>query len=126
MLLKGDTSQAGARSTTRQLEEAESQGGLVCAYCRGLVTSRALAISINGSHAHSFVNPHGFTFRIGCFADAAGCAERGEESNYWTWFPGFSWRISLCRHCSEHLGWSFRSADARFFGLILERLREAD
>jgi hypothetical protein len=126
VLFKGGASNAGVDSATRHRQEPKSQGALVCSYCRGLVTSHALAISISGSHAHSFVNPHGFTFRIGCFADAPGCADRGEESSYWTWFPGFTWRISLCRQCGEHLGWSFRSPDARFFGLILDRLIEGD
>jgi hypothetical protein len=127
MLLKARSEDVvGADPETRDREGRGSEGALVCAQCRNLVTSRASAISMGGSHAHSFANPHGFEFRIGCFADAPGCREVGEESAYWTWFPGFTWRVSLCRNCGEHLGWLFRSPDARFFGLILDHLIQVD
>lgn len=127
MLLKGETSRsAGTDAQSRDRDAPEGQGALVCGFCRALVTSRASAIEMSGSHVHSFVNPHGVEFRIGCFADAPGCLGRGEESSYWTWFPGFTWQIALCGHCSEHLGWLFRSPDARFYGLILDRLAEGD
>jgi hypothetical protein len=126
MLLKGGSSSTGGVTEIRHDEGPGTEGALVCARCRGLVTSRASAISVGGGHAHTFANPHGLEFRIGCFADAPGCAELGGESSYWTWFAGFSWRVSLCRQCGEHLGWLFRSADARFFGLILDRLAQAD
>ena len=126
MLLKGGSESVGSDSETRYREGRDPQGALVCALCRNLVTSRALAISMSGSHAHTLANPHGFEFRIGCCADAPGCLEFGEESAYWTWFPGFTWRVSLCRQCGEHLGWLFRSADAHFFGLVLDRLAQAD
>jgi hypothetical protein len=37
------------------------------------------------------------------------------------------WRLALCGGCRAHLGWNFRGdKDAGFFGLILDRLREAD
>ena len=126
MVLKGGSPIAGGSTETRYDERRGAEGSLVCARCRGLVTSRASALSMSGSHAHTFVNPHGFEFRIGCFADAPGCTELGEESAYWSWFPGFTWQVSLCRQCGEHLGWLFRSPDARFFALILDRLAQAD
>jgi hypothetical protein len=127
MLLKARSEDAvGVNEESRDRERQGSQGALVCARCRSLVTSRAAAIPMRGSHAHTFANPHGFEFRIGCFADAPGCVEVGAESTYWTWFEGFTWRVSVCRHCGEHLGWLFRSPDARFFGLILDHLTQAD
>jgi hypothetical protein len=43
---------------------------------------------------------------------------------YWTWFPGYSWQVELCGHCDEQLGWIYRSSDADFHGLILDRLIE--
>jgi hypothetical protein len=126
MLLKGGSESVGAGAETRYREGPGAEGALVCARCLSLVTSRASALSMGGSHVHTFANPHGFEFRIGCFADAPGCVEQGGESDYWTWFPGFTWRVSLCRSCGEHLGWLFRSPDARFFGLILDRLTQSD
>jgi len=126
VLLKSGASSTAENSETRSSDGPRAQGALVCARCRGLVTSQASAISVSGSHAHAFTNPHGFEFRIGCFADAPGCTELGGESSYWSWFPGFTWQVSLCRQCGEHLGWLFRSPDARFFGLVLDRLAQAD
>jgi hypothetical protein len=126
VLLKGEISSVDGRIETRYGEEPGAPGALVCARCRGLVTSRASAISMSGSHAHTFANPHGIEFRIGCFADAPGCLEQGEESGYWTWFAGFTWQVCICRQCGEHLGWLFRSTDASFYGLILDRLLQAD
>jgi len=72
------------------------------------------------------MNPAGFTFHIGCFAEAIGCVTRGPPSLEYAWFPGFAWRLALCGQCTCQLGWHFRSDDGEsFFGLILDRLREA-
>jgi hypothetical protein len=99
---------------------------LVCAACTSFVTTAAARIAMSGSHEHTFVNPHGFRYHIGCFAAAPGCAAIGSESSYWTWFPGYAWRIAECRGCGAHLGWQFRGADGAFHGLILDRLAEAE
>jgi hypothetical protein len=90
-----------------------------------MITTSAARIEMSGSHDHRFVNPHGFQFHIGCFVDAPGCAPVGPESSYWSWFPGYAWRIEACRACGAHLGWLFRGADGLFHGLILDRLAEA-
>jgi hypothetical protein len=72
------------------------------------------------------MNPAGFLFHIGCFAEAIGCVIVGPDSLEYAWFPGFAWRFALCGQCGSHLGWHFRS-DGRgaFFGLILNRLRQS-
>jgi hypothetical protein len=127
VLLKDDAARGtGSGTDSRERAVPGPERALLCRSCRWRVTSRAAAISMGGSHAHSFVNPHAIEFRIGCFADAPGCVGRGDESDYWTWFPGFQWQVALCRHCREHLGWRFRSPDASFFGLILDRLAEGE
>lgn len=28
-------------------------------------------------------------------------------STKFSWFPGYSWRIAYCNHCSRHKGWKF-------------------
>jgi hypothetical protein len=89
-----------------------------------MVTDGSQRIAVGGAHAHHFVNPHGIEFHVGCFADAGGCTAVGEASTYWSWFPGFAWQVELCAGCGEQLGWLFRSADAVFHGLILDRLVE--
>lgn len=96
---------------------------LACRRCLTPVTDGSQRITVGGAHAHRFVNPHGFEFEIGCFADAAAVTV-GEAITYWSWFPGFAWRIEVCGGCGEHLGWLFVSADALFHGLILDRLVE--
>lgn len=108
------------------LEREEEDKPLCCAACRHLVTSTKERIAVRGAHAHTCTNPHGITFRIGCFRDAPGCGQIGQDSLEHTWFPGYAWRIALCNRCSVHLGWSFRARDGDlFFGLILNRLAGA-
>ena len=99
---------------------------LACARCARHVTTTADRIEVSGQHRHSFANPHGFRYHIGCFAQAAGCRTAGPPSTYWTWFPPYSWQVEHCGQCGEHLGWLFRAGDDRFHGLILDRLVEID
>jgi hypothetical protein len=87
------------------------------------VTTPRAAIAVSGSHEHVFRNPEGLSFRIGCFASAAGCVAVGPRSSYWTWFPGHSWQVALCAGCRTQLGWRF-SGERPFHGLILDRLVE--
>jgi hypothetical protein len=128
VVLRESGSPAGtdAEERPRSDEEPDDATVLVCAACESFVTTAAARIEMSGSHEHTFVNPHGFRYHIGCFAAAPGCAAVGAESRYFTWFPGHSWRIAECRSCSGHLGWLFRGADSQFHGLILDRLAEAD
>lgn len=98
----------------------------LCAACSHPITDPAQHIIRNGTHQHEFTNPHGLAFRIGCFATAPGCIQVGPATEQWSWFPGFAWRIALCRQCRTHLGWGYRSTDGEgFFGLILDRLTVA-
>lgn len=69
-----------------------------------------------------FVNPHGHVFEVGCFATAH-VRSIGPASHFFSWFPGYAWRVALCPGCGAHLGWAYGD-DAGFFGLILPRLVE--
>lgn len=96
---------------------------LLCAACGQVVTRREHRIARGGAHQHTFTNPHGLVFNIGCFSEASGCMQTGEATYEWTWFDGFKWRVALCAHCHAHLGWGYRSnAGEGFYGLILERI----
>jgi len=118
---------AGAVQPSPAPEPAEGGGRLLaCAACRRGVTTTADRISVDGGHEHTFINPHGFCFRIGCFARAAGCVAVGPASAEWTWFAGRTWQVAHCRGCRGHLGWLFRSAGDLFHGLIVDRLVEID
>lgn len=116
----------------RQLSEnlpAEETGSLtqedeiiVCAACNHHITDLSRQIIVNNSFHHIFANPHGHVFEIGCFSDARGCRSSSMSSYEFSWFPGYSWQISVCNYCSTHLGWVFSSDSRRFYGLILEKL----
>jgi hypothetical protein len=96
---------------------------ILCRQCRQVITRPAERIAMSGSHRHTFANPHGIVYEIGCFRSAQGCGYTGPATDEFSWFKGFSWRIAVCRTCLTHLGWLFISAsNVRFNGLILDRL----
>lgn len=98
---------------------------LFCAACRHPVTHLDERIPVQGNHEHRFTNPHGITYHIGCYREAAGCSAVGEGTKEFSWFPGHAWRIVLCANCRTHLGWRFHSGDEYFHGLIVNRLTSA-
>jgi len=112
------------RAASRHQDAAGGRGRrLLCAGCRAPITDQAEAIEVAGAHHHRQTNPAGLTFDLACFARAPGCAETGPATAEHSWFPGYRWRIAVCRGCGGHLGWGFRGPD-HFFGLIRPRLRE--
>ncbi len=94
---------------------------LYCFLCGNAITSTSERISVDGAHEHSFTNPHGYSFHIGCFRNAPGCIQEGIVTDDFSWFKGYSWRYALCADCQQHLGWIYDSQD-QFYGLILDRL----
>lgn len=119
-----------AGRTERPDEESEAdtpelQKRLLCRQCRMVITSPDLRTSVQGAHGHTFANPEGLVFQIGCFQAADGCRHVGPATDEFTWFQGFYWRIAVCRNCQAHVGWLFfSSGNDRFYGLILDRLIE--
>jgi len=107
--------------TGKKIDE-EEEPVLRCARCGHFITRPAEGISVNGSHRHTFVNPHGLMFEIGCFQAAPGCAHLGRATGEFTWFPGYQWRVAVCAGCLFHLGWRFVSSGTSFHGLILDHL----
>jgi len=99
---------------------------LLCVYCNHQIAGRGDRMKVEGTHRHTFTNPHGIVFRIGCFSSAPGCLATGEESEQFAWFSGYSWQIALCGRCKIHLGWRFRSPGHAFHGLVLDRLVERE
>ena len=96
---------------------------LRCAVCDHRITDRTYRSVMGGAHEHTFVNPGGFTFRIGCFVAAPGCTHVGETSDAFSWFPGWKWQIAICGSCHTHVGWIFRCGGEQFHGLIVSALR---
>jgi hypothetical protein len=97
---------------------------LACALCKSRITDGAARIEIGGRHVHSCENPHGYCYRVGCFASAGGLVATGEPTAEYTWFPGYAWQVQNCARCRHHLGWRYSSADGGFWGLILDHLVE--
>jgi hypothetical protein len=96
---------------------------ILCRQCRQVITRPTERIAMTGSHRHTFANPHGIVYEIGCFRSAQGCGYTGPATDEFSWFKGFSWRIAVCRTCLTHLGWLFIStSNVQFNGLILDRL----
>ena len=106
-----------ATNDTRERE----RNVLRCRACDAEIADEDDRIEMSGAHAHTFVNPHGHVFEVGCFARAPGCAPLGPASAFFSWFPGYAWRVVVCAQCRTHLGWSFGEAPD-FFGLVLPRL----
>ena len=129
LLERAPRSPEGAlRSSEKDVPTGDEGRLLLCVLCGHGVTTASARTARGGRQAHTFTNPHGFVFHIGCFATAPGCRATGEPTTEFTWFPGFAWQIAVCGGCGEHLGWLFRSASAEeaFSGLILDRLVERD
>ena len=108
----------GEESETDQREEEV----ILCGECGHEVTRRRHKTSVDGGFDHSFPNPAGIVYRIGCFEEAEGVGEAGEPSEEFTWFEGYTWQVVVCRSCMTHLGWLYWSGEHRFYGLILPRL----
>jgi len=102
-------------------EDLRAHRGLRCAACEAELTTDDERIEMSGAHAHTFVNPHGHVFEVGCFARVPGCVAVGPASAFFSWFPGYTWRVVVCGSCQAHLGWSFGETPD-FFALVLNRL----
>ena len=105
---------------------ARSDAKLLCAVCANPVTGNDQRIEVAGAHRHTFANPHGFVFNIGCFRLAPGSVADSRSFTEFSWFEGFEWSLAVCSMCASHLGWRFSAEGDRFYGLILHRLVEGE
>jgi len=127
--LKGDAAVFVNRSAVANAPDAsplrvdESTRWLECLHCNQKVTRTSDRVEVDGKHLHSFINPAGVIYRIGCFGSATGVVEVGEASGVFTWFAGHAWRVALCLGCERHLGWGFHGGESQFYGLVLAQLK---
>ncbi len=118
--------QSQQKATSHEQLSTDVGKFLLCRQCLQVITHPSLKIMINGAHEHTFANPHGIVFEIGCFKSAVGCGYIGEPSGDFTWFSGFKWQVAVCAACLTHMGWLFTSPGmGSFHGLILDRLAES-
>ena len=101
-----------------------AEGRLLCRKCGEPVTAEEYRIEVDGRHVHQRTNPAGVEFEFGCFGEAPGAIAVGKATTEATWFVDRSWRYAACLYCGEHLGWVYEGEGERFFGLILDRLRQ--
>ena len=122
-----DTSGTSTKPAESEKRELEEEKFIRCRQCHQPVTRPSERISVEGSHAHTFANPSGILYEIGCFRSVIGCGYVGPSTDEFSWFKGFSWKVSYCTGCLTHLGWLFiSSAGFSFNGLILDRLTEPE
>jgi hypothetical protein len=104
-------------------EEPTDERLILCRECLYPITREEERREMGGAPQHTFANPAGIVFTIGCFRTAQGCVPVGPSSDEFTWFPGFAWQVGVCRGCLAHLGWLFSApSGAAFWGLILDHL----
>jgi len=122
---QGDTDSVTV-TDTKQQEDAQIGKFILCRECLQVITDPCQKIMVHGSHMHTFANPNGIVFDIGCYRSAIGCGYVGQPTLEFSWFKGYMWRISVCSACLTHLGWLFIAADQNsFLGLIQNRLIQA-
>ena len=114
----------GRQSQSKDRSDFGDNNFLCCVTCRFPITQVSDRIQVNERHQHVFANPHGYVYQIGCFSQAIGCLPLDKETDHFSWFPGYTWRIVVCGQCLTLLGWAFRSQGSSFFGLILDKLSE--
>jgi hypothetical protein len=119
-----DDDPARARPAAQVVEVTGAGRALLCSACGRRITTPEARIEIGGRHEHECVNPHGWRWRIGCFATAEGLVPEGAPERYWSWFPGFSWQVQNCASCGQLMGWAYREGEQGFYGLIVAHLRE--
>lgn len=122
--LTGNPPGFSAETVTAEEEETKEEKGIICRFCKNVITTPEQIIQMSGHYRHIFTNPVGVTYEIGCFSTAMGCVRFGEPTDEFTWFPGFLWSYALCSKCYTHLGWYYQSGTNGFYGLILENLIE--
>ncbi len=100
---------------------------ILCRQCRRTITSTTERIEVQNAHQHTFANPQGVVFQIRCFKSAQSVGHAGPQTDDFSWFPGHTWRITVCISCLSHLGWRFSlKSGSGFYGLIIDRLIEPD
>ena len=121
--------QAVDLKTTQEPEtQSREEEVILCRLCSSIITRSAHQTLVGATFSHTFANPHGHVFEIGCFTEAEGFVPVSRPSSEFTWFLGYSWEIGACSGCSAHIGWKFSldspsvSGPHRFYGLILDKL----
>ena len=109
-------------NSEKEAFQEEEKEWLLCSICKNRIAKISDMIEVNSKHKHTFMNPHGLFFNIRCFKEAIGCVALTSPTEEFTWFPGYSWQVTVCNKCQTHNGWKFNSGNNSFFGLIENKL----
>lgn len=111
----------------------QKQAFVCCKLCRSKISATCNLFTVGGADGTTgaYVNEYGVIHQTVTVREVEEqklvCTGSAETKD--SWFPGYSWTITYCRHCFSHLGWKFQSvsqsgsneADAnrpeRFWGL---------
>ena len=91
--LQGETTNKTNQDEDSDTESMPEENNLYCAACNWKITSENQKISMRGKTEHTFFNPQGNVFHIGCFKEAPGCKAVGLPSSEFSWFSGYAWQI---------------------------------
>ncbi|GLH08848.1 Protein cereblon homolog [Gryllus bimaculatus] len=102
---------------------------LCCQKCSSKIAYQRdiFSMSVEGPQG-TYVNSGGYVHETVTVYKAKGlrCVS-DEPSTEYSWFPGYAWTITECRHCQTHMGWLFTSTQpelrpAKFWGLCRRSL----
>lgn len=123
-LLQKYSRESGRRGKpeSEPVEEDTRDRPVLCRECRNLITFHHHKIEVDSSFRHTFFNPAGIVYEIGCFKEAKGCYIQGRGETEFSWFGNAVWKYAHCGVCLEHLGWHYTTSLTSFYGLILSQL----
>jgi hypothetical protein len=98
-----------------------------CSACGALITHSDRLCTISGKSRHRFVNPANIECDFRTFSSCQGAIALGNPTPQDTWFPGYGWRLALCRHCGQHLGWHYQAVSGAtrpkdFWGVLVSQI----
>ncbi|GMF38749.1 unnamed protein product [Phytophthora fragariaefolia] len=128
-LLSMDSTVRILRREIELLEQVEED--IFCSMCGSFLanTREIFSMTARGAAGGTFVNPGGHVFQVLTLREVERAhvfvdIHRSIED---TWFEGYTWSITHCNSCYQHLGWRFDHVDstrspATFFGFRREAL----
>lgn len=111
------------------LEILEKSENFCCAACNNVICHKSDVFPMSSSGPQqSFVNSGGYVHDTLTVRSVTGLIQEYGWSEEFSWFPGYSWRLAHCDHCSRHIGWCYKHIEAdtkprKFFGLSRANVR---
>lgn len=110
-------------ASTLDKTDSKQEPWILCKSCSYPITAESSRIEKQGAFRHTFTNPAGYIYRVGCFGSAPGGAIVGGYSADFSWFKHYAWCYMVCSSCYRHLGWHYSGTEGTdFYGLILDHL----